>query len=509
MFDEINISEFYARDISILNNTHLSSVSIKANITDISNVTAEAYTNITVSGCDVNSFALTITDDQLYKTASHITYTTSLEDSAKLKNISFDSNVSNTYVTINTPNSFGTLNNALSTAPNSYSTYIDYNSWSVLRGDAPFTQSTLSAYKVLDFYNLDSSNLTAVLSTKSNYTSNLYNFTKAPSSTIVDVLTSQNSNLSWYFGDPIPVEIYLQQDFGSKTVNVTTTPTNPNTLYSYQYNILIEPLSGIRQPYTFYRPVSALRKINGNFGYNKNSTYTWPVSVLNSISRMSSYQGPFADSTMPRTLIHPRYAITADHWTYAKTYPHTFSVFNTTTQTQTTVTALTGKRVGSTDIRVIQLQTPLNANDFPGMYLVPTTLFKSNSSTKIPPVVPSFAFSQDYDLTVCPVSFNSLNYSTTTNSYFITDDIGGFLSRKSFRTGDSGHPVFTFINGKPVLTHTWYTAAGGPSLWYYYDDVQAVVNQLDLAAGGSGSVELNNITQEDLDVYDDYDNYIG
>lgn len=514
MFDDrVGFPEYNSRNINILNNSQLSSVNIKANITDTSKaLSSEAYTNITVSGCNINNFTLTATDDLLYKNSSYITYTTTLADSSKLKRLVFDSNVLDTYITINTSNSILSLFDILSVAPDSYSTYLDYNSWQVLRGGMPFTQYTLSAYNILDFSNLNNSDITAIMSSNTNWATNWYNFTKAPSSTIIDVITSHTSNLHWNFSGPVPVELYFapQYDLLTKEMYVTTVPTNPNTLYTYQHNILIEPLSGIRQPYTFYRPVSSVRSINNSFKYNKNNTYTWPISVLNNISRMSSYQGPFADSTMPRTFIHSRYAVTADHWNYAKTYPHNFSVFNTTTQTQTTVTALTGKRIGNTDIRVIQLQTPLDVNSFPGMYLVPTTLFKSNSSTKIPPVVPGFAFSQDYDLTVCPMwSPRNSPEGFGRAANFITNDIGGFLSQKGVRTGDSGHPVFTFINNKPVLMQTWTTTGGGPNYWYHYDDILAVINQMDLASGGSGNVALNNITQADLDVYDNYDSYLG
>lgn len=514
--------EFVRHQISLVNNNQLSSIYIKTNNTYahfIDTPSNIGYYDIILSGCSVENFVLTAFDSTNYKSHNFVLFITTLEDSSKLKTLSIDiKDASLTYITLSTANFIQIATDILSAGPKSDVEYIDYNSWYNLRGGTPVTQNTLSSYKQLDFTNFEAESLKTLFSKNPtvNGGTRFLNFTLAPSSTIVDIITSTTYGIQWLFSGSIPVEVFFkfnkQQDL-SRTVEFDVVPTNPHTLYSYQHKLAFDPLSGARQPYTFYRPVSALRKINNNFGLNKNDTYTWPLSVLNNISRMAVYQGPFADSTMPRTLIHPRYAVTADHWGHAKTYPHTFSVFNTKTQTTTTVTAITGKRIGSTDIRVIQLQTPLDADTFPGMYLIPTTLFNENSATKIPPAMPGFVFSQDYDITPKVLDFSPIGSPPGNNGVtglkHITKDIGALLSNKIIRTGESGHPVFTFINNKPVLMHTWYNSSSGPSLSYYYNDILSVINQLDIAAGGSGNVTLNNITQADLDVYDNYDNYLG
>ena len=91
---------------------------------------------------------------------------------------------------------------------------------------------------------------------------------------------------------------------------------------------------------------------------------------------------------------------------------------------------------------------------------------------------------------------------------YITSDRELTLSLKIPRVGDSGSPVFTYINKKPVLLMTYRGAAGsgggsGPFLPMYSDRIQDKINEL-----AGEEVQLNYITQEDLNIYDNIINSV-
>jgi len=530
--DVNNYGYYPERNITIRNNPNLSSVNLVLSCrgdypgefnfvdTNIFNITIEGNNNIkniTVVGKELTAYSNsreTIYPDnpintKIVQVVLNLSYETTLNlESLDIKYPGRDQLF--TDLKNSSGGTFFTLNNMVSTAPISYATpYLEYGGWGQFTSEASaagINFNTLSSFKQISldkaFKNIYKNN------DNDNYMQNL-SFVTAKSSTLVDILTTDAKDFynttklkqCLVTSELIPAEIFHKflRDNPNSTSLYQISATNPNTLFAYQTRILTEPLSGKVQPWTFYRPVTGVRSINPNFKLNKNSTYTWPLSILNNISRMAVYQGPFADGSMPYTLIHPRYAYTADHWVYGKTFPYNTSFFNTDTGIATTVTAITARKVLGSDIRIVKFQTPLPISAFPGMYILPQSLNVSNSATKIAKYLPGFVFGQFYDITPRMFRFSSSNYTYDTINFDST--YSTVLSERGVTTGDSGHPGFTFINNKPVLIGGWFSTTSGPAVGYYYQDIQSTVDLLE-----GSSVTLNLITQADLDIYANFDN---
>lgn len=360
----------------------------------------------------------------------------------------------------------------------------------------------------IDFTNIKES---TILTNLSGSTTSSFSFIKALSTTQINVLTANidsNGGLhpsSWKFtNNPIPAEIIFK---ALSARNITMVPqydfipTKPNTLLMEQYKTVTGPLSGRRQPYSFYIPLSDgtlnshLGALNPGFGMNKNSIYTWPLSVLN------NHNG-FAVDDYSTNVIHPRFAITAAHLdpgsagtplpraVYFRDFNNSSTIYSTNIISKTII--------ASTDIALYELSPALPVSAFPGFYILPNSLICANSATKIPPWIHGFDISQDRDITpsAYSTSFWTPDPSWIYPNTAFSSDEGTTLSYKYIRIGDSGHPNICFINKKPVLLMTWSTTGGGPSISYYSDAIQTAIDAI------SGvHVPLNLITQADLDVY--------
>jgi len=343
---------------------------------------------------------------------------------------------------------------------------------------------------------------------------NNFNFINALSTTQVNVLTSNIDSSrvchpnTWKFtNNPFPAEIMFKL---LSAYNITSIPqydfipTKSNTLLMEQYKTVTDPLSGKRQPYSFYIPLSDgtfnshLGALNPGFGMNKNSIYTWPLSVLNNHNK-------FAVDDYSTNIIHPRFAITANHLdpgssgaplprvVYFRDFNNPTTIYNTNIISKTLI-------AGSDDIALYELSPALPISAFPGFYILPNSLVCANSATKIPPWFHGFMISQDRDIT--PGSYNTSFLTSAPNTIqfnpVFSSNEGAILSFKNIRTGDSGHPHICFINKKPVMLTTNYMGNGSsPAISYYSDAIQTAIDAI------SGvHVPLNLITQSDLDVYD-------
>jgi len=512
------------RTVNIKDNANLLSAALLLRTRTDDVTTNNSFTDrifINLCNNNINTFTLTsynipidISTDgtNYFNPATYIEFyvNTTLTDSQKLKTASLTGINYNLYYLYLSAidKTLYTSYELVSVAPSSYSEYLDYSNWNVLKNNISVVETTLSSYKTL---NIEGYKDAIRLQRNVNFN---YNFVDILSSTLVDMVTSTKYYRSGYppiaecmfTSQPIPAEIYNYYANLSNGILDSAIyrikPTNPNTLFTYQSNILTQPLSGKRAPWTAYRPVSGSQSINSNFILNKSATYNWPLSVLNNINRMAFYQGPFADAPLPHTLIHPRYAITAEHWVYGKSYPYNTSFFNTNTNTSTNVVVVSSQRIPNTDLRIIKLQTPLLSSSFPGMYMIPKSLYQSNTATKIPPILPCYFFSQDYDIVYRHIS--QLFIGKTFSQKKVIYDNAAFLSTKILRQGESGHPTFTFINNKPVILGVETSGTSGPSTILLTNEIQSLVNQLE-----GSTVNLNFITQSDLDVYDNYSNYVG
>lgn len=532
-------ANYRQHDISINNNANLSSADLTVDVRNhtLVNIAQASYFNFNfknnvIKDLDINVNSLTSVNysrlssqaDFTWRTTTgpyYITATFDLSSSQLLESFNINTNINggvNTQLSSYNGDPTYSFITYLSTTPQVYEYPIpEYNSFIILREDVPFNEDTIDNFRLLDFANLKSSNVNFY--DQSTTFLNSLNFTRLNSS-ISHLLTTTEILVGYlegvypkirqylFNGDSIPVErmfdiltnIVGMSHSNQSAVDYPYIVTNKNTLFGYQHTLITEPISGRRQPWTLYRPITAYLSINPNFGINKNTTYSWPISVLNNVSRMAFYQGPFASGPMPYTLIHPRYAITADHWNFGQTFPYSTAFFDTNTNTRTNVTVVTAAKIAATDIRIVKLQTPLPLSSFPGMYLLPYTLYTSNTATKIPPFMPSFVFSQDYDITPATVRVR-LDSTAYDVEQTLGDNIGARLSKKSIRVGDSGHPSFTFVNNKPVLLGTFTTGGGGdsPSGKGIYELIQSKIDELE-----GQPTQLNIITQADLDIYDDY-----
>ena len=536
---DINNYGYYPqRNINIRNNPNLSSVNLVLSCRgdypgefDYNNEFGDLNTiNITLEGNN-NIKNITVIGKEL--TANSNSRETIYPDNARdnkpvqvFLNLSYETTLSLDNIDIQYPGHhilYTQFNNAsgnvllnvfdfLSSSPSSYNQpYLEYGNWSQF--EAGNNINTLSSFKQIS---LDKA-FKNIYKKKDNENTEFVNdtlfFVTASASTLVDILTTNAFNafnqpklgICLFTSESVPAEILHKHNvINNQNIIYQIYNSNPNTLFAYQSRIITEALSGKVQPWTFYRPVTGFRSINPNFKLNKNLTYTWPLSILNNISRMSFYQGPFADGPLPYTLIHPRYAYTAQHWNYGKTFPYNTSFLNTDTGNATTVTVITARQVPGTDIRIVKFQTPLPLSSFPGFHILPRSLWQSNSSTKIPKHLPGLCFGQFYDIT--PRMFRTSSDDGAYGFDYINFDptYASFLSERSVITGDSGHPGFTFINNKPVIIGGWSTTGSGPSLGYYYQDIQSTVDLLE-----GSPVTLNLITQADLDIYDNFDNAYG
>jgi hypothetical protein len=539
--DSNNYGYYPQRNINIRNNPNLSSVNLVLSCRgdypgeydynwensgiNTFNITLEGNNNIkniTVLGKELTSYSNsreTIYPDNArdYKPVQvflNLTYETTLS----LENIDIQYPGNHTlYTQFNNAsgNILLSVYDFLSSVPSSYhQPYLEYGGWN--RFKAGNNINTLSSFKQIS---LDKAFKTIYKNKDNENTEYIANdtlfFVTASASTLVDILTTNAFNNLYaqpklgtclFTSESIPAEILHKHNVTNNQYQVFQVyNSNPNTLFAYQSRIITEALSGKVQPWTFYRPVTGdastgHRSINPNFGFNKNSTYTWPLSILNNINRMANYQGPFSNGTFPCTLIHPRYAYTAEHWQFGKSFhfPYNTSFFNTDTGINTSVTVITSRRIGP-DIRIMQFQTPLPLSSFPGLYILPQSLYSSNSATKIATHLPGFSFGQFYDIT--PSMFRLVDRASVYGRDYINFDstYAAFLSQRNVIPGDSGHPQFTFINNKPVIIGGWTSIASGDALGYYYQDIQSTVNLLE-----GSSVALNLITQADLDIYDNY-----
>jgi len=362
----------------------------------------------------------------------------------------------------------------------------------------------------IDFTNLNKS---TILTNLSGSTVSNFNFINALSTTQVNVLTSNiNSSgvchpTTWKFtNNPFPAEIVFKL---LSAYNITSIPlydiipTKSNTLLMEQYKTVTDPLSGKRQPYSFYIPLSDgtfqnsyYGALNTAFGMNTNSMYTWPLSVLN------NYNG-FAGNDYATNIIHPRFAITANHLdpgspgtplpraVYFRDFNNPSKIYNTNIISKTLI-------ANSGDIALYELSPALPVSAFPGFYILPNSLICANSATKIPPWIHGYRISQDQDITPgsYSTSFWTADPTWTYNNTVFSSNEGAVLSFKNARAGDSGHPNICFINKKPVLLMTFWYTYGGPSISYYSDAIQTAINTI-----AGTYIPLNLITQADLDVY--------
>ena len=215
------------------------------------------------------------------------------------------------------------------------------------------------------------------------------------------------------------------------------------------------------------------------------NTLCWANSAnLTCISPWNSNGG----SQQSGTLISPQHIIFANHFTY----PNGTSLrFVDKNNNIVTATLSTQARVGSTDIQIGLLTTPV--------------LSTISFSKVLPKNIATYLPSISYTYTTPALATNQFKQA-------LVDDLAQIVGsatfkmpqntiRQSFYTniigGDSGSPAFLIINNQLVLVTCWnYGGAGsGPSLIDNYDSVNATMSAL------GGGYQLTDISLSSFNTY--------
>jgi len=233
-------------------------------------------------------------------------------------------------------------------------------------------------------------------------------------------------------------------------------------------------------------PVSAMPIFstidNSNAIYVRN-TLCWANSAdLTCISPWNNNTG----TEKSGTLISPQHIIFANHFTYPN---GTILRFVDNTNNVVNATLSTQAQVGSTDIQIGLLTTPI--------------LSTISYAKILPKTIANYLPSLSYNYTIPTLSTNQFKQA-------IVDDLAQLTmaaqfkvpqnsTRKSFYTniisGDSGSPSFLIINNQLVLITCWTLASEGPSLIDNYDSINATMSAL------GGGYQLTDISLNSFNTY--------
>ena len=211
-------------------------------------------------------------------------------------------------------------------------------------------------------------------------------------------------------------------------------------------------------------------------------TYTWDTNswaypIRNALTCRAVYNSWGGRWGGP-TLIHPRFAVTA--WHFWVTDPGVVGRtvrFRGTDGVLYTRTVSAQARIGTTDIAILMLDSPLPAE------VIPAKVLPTNWATKLRPTsiatVPALTeMSTSSDPTMRAVvrelysldSFSACTSSSTSSPRYPFNEWPSLYA--------SGSPCFLVVSNEPVLLACWYSASGGPSIAYYQADINAKMTEL-------------------------------
>lgn len=130
-----------------------------------------------------------------------------------------------------------------------------------------------------------------------------------------------------------------------------------------------------------------------------------------------------------------------------------------------------GTRIGSTDIYICLLDTPLPPTVHPARLLPPDYRDYLGTGQGLPVLM----LDQDEHAIVGELT----SYLGNTSPHNPIRQ----LYHETIISGDSGDPVFLVFENTPILLYTFYSAGGGPSLTEHADEIQSAMNQLSVRNG--------------------------
>lgn len=101
----------------------------------------------------------------------------------------------------------------------------------------------------------------------------------------------------------------------------------------------------------------------------------------------------------------------------------------------------------------------------------------------------------DYEEKALLLNFIYIDSTSGAAIFYPLNAIDPYYSfTESIIVGDSGNPVFFIIDNTLVLLITWYTSVGGPSVSYYYNVVNGLINSLSPNQGyGLSPIDLGAV----------------
>lgn len=196
------------------------------------------------------------------------------------------------------------------------------------------------------------------------------------------------------------------------------------------------------------------------------STSCWANPLdLTGVSPWNSAGGVYGTGT----------AISRRHLAVARHFPLQVGatcrfVTSANTTVEKVVQGVASSPLASVDIAICSLDSDLPASIKSYKIFPPSVLSKWQSDS-----VPCFSFDQERKAIVKQIDtieiFENTNFSNSTTYPLLTEEIVG---------GDSGNPVFTIINGEPILMTCWFLGGGGsgPAYHKYAAHIQSLMDSL-------------------------------
>lgn len=282
-----------------------------------------------------------------------------------------------------------------------------------------------------------------------------------------------DNNVVQQIGDDTIATIQLKLQTAIRTENITFTKTINNVIYNVingingsarknATEIIDNRLIG-KNPSTDKAVFTLQDHINSNYIRN---TSCWAYGLnITCASPWNSDSGQYKAGT----LISPQHIVFANHYTYPNGTVIRFITQNNEVVNRTLVNQA---RVGTTDIKIGLLDES-----------VPESI---NFAKVLDPSIYASKFKTGINRIPCMQLDFSENALVADGANFITgsSQIPQIQNRLNFYedkiVGDSGNPVFIFINNDPVILYCFHYGGpgSGPSISYYANDINSVMVSL-------------------------------
>lgn len=265
---------------------------------------------------------------------------------------------------------------------------------------------------------------------------------------------TRNVNISSYQSPPSVNKSLLEYITGSIAASISSSTSN-----------LINGLIASGATYNIYSSIN-----DGTFTYIRN-TSSWANSIdFTCIPIYGTSQNKFNG-----VLVSPDIMITANHIAQRSGLIYFVDKNNTTVSSS----VVSGSQLGNTDIWVNRIYPPITGSIIPAKVLHPSTFSGSTVKVTLQAIdgnkIPVVVTNQFRTLRI------KVGYRLNSNDNAITNPIASSSLQPWTTTivnGDSGSPYFVLINGQVVVLGTWFTAGGGPSISFYFNQINSIITTL-------------------------------